>query len=120
MDSDLIRDMCGNLSRMKWSDDSNSLIRIMDSLEMPQVVKTVQSNTLDIRENEYMLLHSVYDRYLLLGLTPGGESTPGATVTEFFLIPDWHRAQCKIKSANPRVQSGSIIRTGIYRKISMM
>jgi len=75
-------DIYSNLNKLKWASDPMTLLQLIESLEMPH-------------ENDYLLLQSVYDRYAILGKGPGSQS---------FIIPDWYRANCKVRSLNPRIQ----------------
>jgi hypothetical protein len=93
-------DVYANLAKLKWAHESMTLLQLIDSLEMPQIAKIARSNVTEIKENDYLLLQSVYDRYLLLGVTQSAASKNIHT----YLIPDWYRAQCKIRSAHPRIQ----------------
>ena len=83
-----------NLGKIKWATDSMTLVQLIESLEMPQLVRVSKSNLSDVREGELLLLQSVYDRYLIYGSTPNNN----------YLIPDWYRAHCKIRSQNPNLQ----------------
>ncbi|RNA17724.1 hypothetical protein BpHYR1_042113 [Brachionus plicatilis] len=99
MDSKQI-DIYNNLTKLKWAQEPMTLLQLIESLEMPQIAKISRSNVSDLKENDYLLLQSVYDRYLLLGAT----QSPVSKNNHAYLIPDWYRAQCKIKSSNPRIQ----------------
>ncbi len=88
-------DIYANLNKLKWASDPMTLLQLIESLEMPQIGRISQSNISDLRENDYLLLQSVYDRYAILGKGPGSQS---------FIIPDWYRANCKVRSLNPRIQ----------------
>lgn len=67
---------------------------------MPQISKIVRSSVPELKENDYILLQSVYDRYLLLGATQSSTSRNLHT----YLIPDWYRAHCKVRSPSPKIQ----------------
>lgn len=88
-------DIYSNLGKLKWASDPMTLLQLIESLEMPQIGRISQSNISDLRENDYLLLQSVYDRYVILGKGPSSQS---------FIIPDWYRANCKVRSSNPRIQ----------------
>jgi hypothetical protein len=88
-------DIYANLGKLKWASDPMTLLQLIESLEMPQIGKISRSNISDLHENDYLLLQSVYDRYVILGSSSGSQN---------FIIPDWYRASCKIKSPNPRIQ----------------
>jgi len=91
-------DVYTNLNKLKWASETLTLLQLIESLEMPQIAKIARSNINEIRENDFLLLQSVYDRYVILGQgTNNGVSTN-------FLIPDWYRANCKIRSNAPRIQ----------------
>ena len=92
---DAHRDIYPNLEKLKWASDPMTLLQLIESLEMPQIGRISQSNINDLRENDYLLLQSVYDRYVILGKGPNSQS---------FIIPDWYRANCKVRSSNPRIQ----------------
>ncbi len=92
-------DIFSSLSKLKWSTESMNILQLIESLEMPQIVKIARSNFSDLKENDFLLLQSVYDRYIILGLAQSQSRS-----TQAFLIPDWYRAQCKIRSPNPRIQ----------------
>lgn len=99
MDSKSV-DVYSNLNKLKWAQEPMTLLQLIESLEMPQIAKIARSGVSDLKENDYLLLQSVYDRYLILGYTHSSSSgKPHA-----YLIPDWYRAQCKIRSSNPRIQ----------------
>ena len=85
-----------NLSKLKWATEPMTLLQLIESLEMPQIGKISRSNISDLHENDYLLLQSVYDRYVILGNS--------SSSTQHFIIPDWYRANCKIRSSNPRIQ----------------
>lgn len=93
-------DIYSNLSKLKWGQEPMTLLQLIEQLEMPQIAKIARSNVSDLKENDYLLLQSVYDRYLLLGATQSAVSRN----THAYLIPDWYRAQCKIRSQSPRIQ----------------
>ncbi len=88
-------DIYSDLNKLKWASDPMTLLQLIESLEMPQIGRISQSNISDLRENDYLLLQSVYDRYVILGKGPGSQS---------FIIPDWYRANCKVRSLNPKIQ----------------
>lgn len=77
-----------------------TLLQLIESLEMPQIAKIVRSSVPELKENDYILLQSVYDRYLLLGATQSSSSRNVHT----YLIPDWYRAHCKVRSGSPKIQ----------------
>jgi hypothetical protein len=89
-----------NLNRLKWTNEPMTLLQLTESLEMPQIAKLMRSNVAELPEDDYLLLQSVYDRYLILALTQSSNSN--GTIS--YLIPDWYRAQCRIKSTNPKIQ----------------
>jgi hypothetical protein len=93
-------DLYSNLSKLRWTNEPMTLLQLTESLEMPQIAKLIRSNVPELQENDYLLLQSVYDRYLILSLT----QTASSNSNQAFLVPDWYRAQCKIKSQNPRIQ----------------
>lgn len=93
-------DIYNSLSKLKWAQEPMTLLQLIESLEMPQIAKIARSSVSDLKENDYLLLQSVYDRYLLLGAT----QSPVSKNNHAYLIPDWYRAQCKVKSTTPRIQ----------------
>ena len=60
-------DVYNNLVKLQWAHEPMTLLQLIESLEMPQLARIVRSNMVDLRENEFLLLQSVYDRYVLLG-----------------------------------------------------
>ena len=103
MDSHASHETISNLERIEWSDDSFTLLQLIESLEMPQMIKVIRSNAHGVRQNDYILLQSVYDRYVLLGQQLDNEqkNVPNDIC---YIIPDWYRAQCRIVSATPKIQ----------------
>jgi hypothetical protein len=99
MDSKSI-DIYSNLNKLKWAQEPMTLLQLIESLEMPQIAKIVRSSVPELKENDYILLQSVYDRYLLLGATQSSTSRNMHT----YLIPDWYRAHCKVRSPSPKIQ----------------
>ena len=100
-----LSDLYSKFNKLLWAKEPMTLLQLIESLEMPQIAKVTFSNMSDVRESEYLLLQSVYDRYVLLGvplLGPPSARTP--LVNETQLIPDWYRAQCRVVSADPRIQ----------------
>ena len=93
-------DIYSNLDKLKWANEPMTLLQLIESLEMPQIAKIARSSVPDLKENDYLLMQSVYDRYLILATTQSSTSRNVHT----YLIPDWYRAQCKIRSANPSIQ----------------
>jgi hypothetical protein len=93
-------DVYSNLSKLKWANEPMTLLQLIESLEMPQIAKITRSNVADLKENDYLLMQSVYDRYLILAVTQSQTSRN----THTYLIPDWYRAHCKIRSTSPRIQ----------------
>jgi hypothetical protein len=91
-----------NLQSLEWSNEPFTLLKLIEALEMPQMVKILKSHTNNFNQNDYLLLQSVYDRYVLLAhqLDAFGNQTNVS-----YVIPDWYRAQCKIASdVNPQVK----------------
>lgn len=89
-------DIYSNLTKLKWAHEPMTLLQLIESLEMPQIGQISQSSRDgDLREGDFLLLQSVYDRYVILGKGPGAQS---------FIIPDWYRANCKVRSSNPKIQ----------------
>jgi hypothetical protein len=93
-------DIYQKLNKLLWATEPMTLLQLIESLEVPQMAKVVLSNISDVHDNEYLLLHSVYDRYVLLG-TP---TLSKKYANNSYLIPDWYRAQCKVVSPNPQIQ----------------
>ena len=100
MDPTKLVDIYSNLGKLKWANEPMTLLQLIESLEMPQIAKIARSSVPDLKENDYLLMQSVYDRYLILASTQSSTSRN----THTYLIPDWYRAQCKIRSPTPIIQ----------------
>jgi hypothetical protein len=90
-----------NLQSIEWSKEPFTLLQLIESLEMPQMVKVLKSHTNNFNQNDFILLQSVYDRYVLLANQLDALGNP---TNLSYLIPDWYRAQCKITSSNPQIK----------------
>lgn len=101
MDSKASQEVILNLDKLEWSNEPFTLLQLIESLEMPQLIKVIRSSSPDLHQNDYILIQSVYDRYVLLG----HQLDKNQNQTDIsYLVPDWYRAQCKIVSTNPRIQ----------------
>jgi hypothetical protein len=101
MDAIASNETVSNLERLEWSEDPFTLLQLTESLEMPQMIKIIRSSADDLHQNDFILLQSVYDRYVLLAhqLDQNQKQTDIS-----YMIPDWYRAQCKIVSSIPKIQ----------------
>jgi hypothetical protein len=86
-----------DLSKIEWSSDLYTMSNLIESLEMPQLVRISRSMQDSLKQNDYLLLQSVYDRYLILGQKENGPDS-------WYVIPDWYTPKCRIISSNPRIQ----------------
>jgi hypothetical protein len=103
MDATASHQTISNLERIEWSDDPFTLLQLMESLEMPQMIKVIRSSANGVRQNDFILLQSVYDRYVLLAQQLDKDQKPIPNDI-CYMIPDWYRAQCKIASIAPQIQ----------------
>lgn len=101
MDAQAVAQRCfSNLNRLEWTNNPFTLSQLTESLELPQIVKVNRSMQDNIRQNDFVLLHSVYDRYVLLG----NKMENGYQSDSWYVIPDWYTAKCKVTDPNPRIQ----------------
>lgn len=89
-----------DLKRLQWEEGEYYFHHFVDYYQLPQIVRVEQTWNTNLVKNQFMYLHTFFDRYMIIAsaISSSGKSKPDKPV---YLIPDWFPGECKILSKNP-------------------
>ncbi|KAI0988631.1 hypothetical protein GJ496_004150 [Pomphorhynchus laevis] len=90
-----IEDRLETVANLQWEVGQYAFYDFVEHFQLPQIIKVKKNIEAGISHDQYIFLHSIFDRYAILAKSNEGKQS------KMYILSDWYKLPCKIISPNP-------------------